>query len=377
MIRDARLLLNRFVDAARHISKSPQSVRNSETMARRSLIWLLNRTSERRCHDPRDKFFALYGMVPGIQKVFPVDYEKSESDVELEVTAFILNHCIGGAVIFATFSLQTHPFLPSWVPSYRNSTVVYNPGQILGSSGRLAPCLQQLNGAAPAQVGDLVKGWSEDMSRVTLSIFARKLGTVRDIFSSKAPEKGFCRRFNPSYTPTFTTLPTDDIGRVLRGIREPDTILRRIARALASFSPGGAARVTRDPANAFGGVFQGPGPETDLEMGKRISTTWDQACDVSLRCKVFFTTNEGLFGIGVGYYEVGDILITLPETPVPMILRQTAHVQPHPFLDEGDENTYYQMVGTAFVDGLMEPLFLDDSIVSEVAGRKLEAFLIR
>jgi len=142
-------------------------------MARRSLIWLLNRTSERRCHDPRDKFFALYGMVPGIQKVFPVDYEKSESDVELEVTAFILNHCIGGAVIFATFSLQTHPFLPSWVPSYRNSTVVYNPGQIFGSSGRLAPCLQQLNGAAPAQVGDLVKGWSEDMSRVTLSIFAR------------------------------------------------------------------------------------------------------------------------------------------------------------------------------------------------------------
>jgi len=57
---------------------------------------------------------------------------------------------------------------------------------------------------------------------------------------------------------------------------------------------------------------------------------------------------------------------------VPFVFRKEGLSLEH----SGAESIYYRLVGAAFMDGLVEPFSLDNSVVDEVAGRQLERFLI-
>ncbi|KAL3473883.1 hypothetical protein BJX99DRAFT_232580 [Aspergillus californicus] len=58
--------------------------------------------SERRqCYDPRDRFFALYSMVDGVEKKYPINYENEADEIALQITLWILVYECADSVLFA------------------------------------------------------------------------------------------------------------------------------------------------------------------------------------------------------------------------------------------------------------------------------------
>ncbi|KAK4182561.1 hypothetical protein QBC35DRAFT_478958 [Podospora australis] len=91
--------------------------------------WLLA-THNRVCKDPRDNAYALYGMIPRIQEIFPVDYKKSVEQVMHETAVYLTQYTGRGhglASIFHTYCLYEDRLnsdgaaCPSWVPDLRCS----------------------------------------------------------------------------------------------------------------------------------------------------------------------------------------------------------------------------------------------------------------
>ncbi|KAE8146367.1 hypothetical protein BDV25DRAFT_143783 [Aspergillus avenaceus] len=86
----------------------------------RNMTSLLNMTSQRRCKDPKDKIYALYGLVPGLPEIHPVDYNKSLNQIVLETAKFLIETGNEGLVILEWFCVRENRFqddsLPSWVP---------------------------------------------------------------------------------------------------------------------------------------------------------------------------------------------------------------------------------------------------------------------
>ncbi|KAI1329927.1 hypothetical protein F5Y16DRAFT_416551 [Xylariaceae sp. FL0255] len=107
--------------ARSNMTVSPRQLRRDWRRNESPLLYLMNITSERKCYDPRDKAFALSGMVPDIQKVYPSDYNKPFATVVLETTAYMVNH-ERGPVMWAFLGLRDTRLVddsyPSWVPDF-------------------------------------------------------------------------------------------------------------------------------------------------------------------------------------------------------------------------------------------------------------------
>ena len=58
----------------------------------RPLVEHLNTTAGRECYMPQDRFFALYGLVPRVQNIYPINYRKDGADVAREITSYIVNY---------------------------------------------------------------------------------------------------------------------------------------------------------------------------------------------------------------------------------------------------------------------------------------------
>ncbi|EAU39536.1 predicted protein [Aspergillus terreus NIH2624] len=89
---------------------------------------VLDLTVQRQCYNPLDRFYALYSMVDGVQKKYPVDYEYKPDEVALQITLWILVY-EGVDCVFNMFHFYDGPHgdilgrpSPTWVPNYRDST---------------------------------------------------------------------------------------------------------------------------------------------------------------------------------------------------------------------------------------------------------------
>ncbi|KAH8203871.1 hypothetical protein TruAng_001935 [Truncatella angustata] len=56
------------------------------------LLDLLLDSQHRKCYDVRDKVYALYGMAPEIQKIYPPDYKKCPEQIFQETAVYIFRH---------------------------------------------------------------------------------------------------------------------------------------------------------------------------------------------------------------------------------------------------------------------------------------------
>ncbi|PYI09535.1 HET-domain-containing protein [Aspergillus sclerotiicarbonarius CBS 121057] len=83
----------------------------------RTLTTLLCLTSVRQCSHPLDRVYALYGMVPQAQQIFPPDYRKSVDQVLVETTAYMINW-ESPDTAFQAFDLCDTKSLPSWVLNF-------------------------------------------------------------------------------------------------------------------------------------------------------------------------------------------------------------------------------------------------------------------
>ncbi|PYH68332.1 uncharacterized protein BO88DRAFT_454620 [Aspergillus vadensis CBS 113365] len=79
------------------------------------------RTSHRKCQNPKDRIYALYGVMPDLQEAFPPDYNKKFEQIALETTIWMIGQEESMFLMLApcaapdTWSTR----LPSWVLDYR------------------------------------------------------------------------------------------------------------------------------------------------------------------------------------------------------------------------------------------------------------------
>jgi hypothetical protein len=89
-----------------------------------------------------------------------------------------------------------------------------------------------------------------------------------------------------------------------------------------------------------------------------------------LKGKALLVTEAGLMGIGVGPLLDGDLALLTPDANVPLVVRH----QDRPLGDHtGGE---YRLVGTAYLDGVTEPLSVDEKIIAVMEQLPLAEFRI-
>ncbi|OJZ91203.1 hypothetical protein ASPFODRAFT_706886 [Aspergillus luchuensis CBS 106.47] len=80
------------------------------------------RASHRKCHNPKDRIYALYGVIPDLQKAFPPDYNKTFEQVALETTIWLIGREESKFLTLAPCAAPNtwNTRLPSWVLDYRS-----------------------------------------------------------------------------------------------------------------------------------------------------------------------------------------------------------------------------------------------------------------
>jgi hypothetical protein len=92
------------------------------------LFPLLIRTCDRNCQDPRDNVYALYGVDPAIQDIYPLDYAKPRKQIMLETTEYVTRrfpHALGELLAFYCLHPDrlSDPTFPSWTPDFGHNVL--------------------------------------------------------------------------------------------------------------------------------------------------------------------------------------------------------------------------------------------------------------
>lgn len=314
--------------------------------------WLLSalllQTCHHSCTDPRDKFFALYGLVPAAQDAFPPDYNKPVEQVLREVTAFIMSHDVAASIYYVFPLRENHlqdDSLPSWVPDYkRNREDAKEQDTFL----RVGDSLRTSIGQNKPRV---LPGFS------TLSLWARCVGTCQVLF-----------RFDTTWTEVVRNIieVLDTTDHVLwRTTWDSRTVRERFVRACFSHSNLCDEYSMDEIMNAMREICR------KSFKGYRHINCFEQLRD-DLDCMygrpvLLIETKSGYgFGLSGMPVESGDLAIYTDSAVQSFIIRKKSTDKPL---------THYQLVGPAFVDGLEEEQ-LPNYFSDEFTGQPYEEFLI-
>ncbi|KAI0448248.1 hypothetical protein F5B21DRAFT_510379 [Xylaria acuta] len=141
----------------------------------------LHTTAGRECYMPQDRFFALYGLVPRVQNIYPINYGKDGADVAREITSYIVDYEYDKR-FWTELGLRDdrlhNELQPSWVPDF----------------SRAATSTQEMHGVNNGLYG--TDSWSHRWQEVppprimtdnkTLHIWAKRLDTC-DFSMAKFP----------------------------------------------------------------------------------------------------------------------------------------------------------------------------------------------
>lgn len=323
------------------------------------LSTLLYFTVDRRCFDERDKVFALYGMVPAVQDVYPPDYTKPVAEVMLQAVAYIVNVDNDSRGLWPWFGLRderlsdiSHLY-PSWMPDFYSSNLSRHTNIHVDRNGRVAMALTR----------------SEDRSKrvsvehKTLRLWARCLGTCKVALQFADTESDILEQIHGLLQ---MDVLEDDLGKT---IRKPETLISRIARACTSHHSWLSDHSTKEILEVFS-LFSISGPDALQNSSHEHCWNGIRVAAESLTGKALLVTKDGCFGISVGGAKNGDIVVIPPEVEVPIVLTPESSAS-------ADGAEYYKMVGTAIIDGVMsqEELF-DEELVEEIAKRDVVEFLV-
>ena len=371
----------------------PSSIRTNHAD---SFVTFLVMTCHRASQDPRDGFFALYGISPKIREVYPADYGKEYARVEIETTAFLTNVDPYPRLIYDAYGVMHHSLrstaCPSWIPDF---------GQLIASGSPIREKQHSLNvhlhGKALTQQllnlqGNPAAHICKDLR--TLTIYGKSLGPVRampfanskenvivqahSIFQPNVPipVESWCRAEEEcDKAHSLGSLWVADY-RPTRDM-QPDELCKRIARLMMALDEGVNANFSFEIAVAFfrncldvannaewyGTGFQSLVGDKDTSLVSLIAD-----CTYFITGKTLLATRDGIIGIGMSGIEDGDILVLSPEMSLLLVL--------HPFTESGG-SPYYKIAGTAYVDGLMDGYALDAELVEEIHKREWQAFSIR
>jgi hypothetical protein len=332
---------------------SPKRAREPWRNKESPLMYLVITTAERQCFDARDKVFALYGMVPAVQEVYPPDYFKPIKTVTLETAAFMVNY-ERGPIMWSSFGLRddrlSDTTYPSWVPDFAQADID-SPNIHRAVGDRTAPSLRKWDEPPPARVSDDLK---------TLNLWGRNMGACKVAFHFGSTAAEVLRQIEGLLRTPVSALPNQSLAKQMR---KADNLVTRLAYACvihhvrkSDFSP-------KEIVETFEAMFENDSSRKGSCWYMIQDSSWD------LVGKTFLVTEGGCFGVGVAGIKDGDIVTVPPQVRLPLVLTKEAPASP-------GGHGYYKMVGTAWIDGIMEGEFIDPHLVAETEGLALQEFLV-
>ncbi|KAK6813611.1 hypothetical protein RU639_010313 [Aspergillus parasiticus] len=198
-----------------------------------SVLDLLRQTSGRKCQDPKDKIYALYALLPSLQKAYPPDYNKSLSQIIFETARYILEReGANGFIMVDMFCLRKdrlEDFIsPSWVPDLTTTLVVSTATETIHYSEKLS-LVREINPTKPRHYPK----FTADPS--LLCILGRPIGKCKPVFQFASDVRGVL-------TQIMGVIQMHGDGRhVWDHVWEPENIPHRFLLACGVFSKNGNA----------------------------------------------------------------------------------------------------------------------------------------
>lgn len=327
----------------------------------RSLAYYLGMTSERECSRVHDRFYALYGIMPGLENIIPVDYDVSIREVTLAICSYVINteeimniySCFG----LLPSHLESHRDYPSWVPNFARGSDETDGSERYYTEERLPTTLYRraLDKAPRANVEGLIELHAYGIEVGVVAQTRRLPRKLEDIFA--ALQALFSTQAFNSAAPRLQKLSVEDQTERLAA-----AITSNISFLHSEYGRGRALNLIQtvdDVCKQYATEGEPQYPKAWTKLRVPIDFGY-------LAGRTIFVTDTGLFGLGVTHIAEGDIVTVLSRESLPIVLRRkTGQIESH------------QLVGTAYVDGLMDNAWLDESLVAEVGRQALTKFCIQ
>ncbi|GKZ33157.1 hypothetical protein AbraIFM66950_002943 [Aspergillus brasiliensis] len=328
-----------------------------------SFAEVLDLTVQRQCFNPLDRFYALYSMVDGVQKKYPVDYEYTADEVAMQITLWILIY-EGVDFVFNLFHFYDAPHgnvagyrSPSWVPNYRDATS--------RTSFRFKDLDKSLQDWEQKEQKEQLTNLSVLLGKYVLRFWARRVGTTRVMFKFPSETVEIARQILHAVKE-----PPPEWGN---GVDEASMAERLIWAFLAHGSMQQTFPVN-DILNALEELSSFEDP-SDLALSSAVGKQLLRDLPPLAGRTVFQLTDcaTGGFGVGIGNIRDGDQLILSGKMTNPIALRDSGFRD----IDTDPDVVHYRMVGNAFVEGIAEDQKDQPTpLVGELKGAQFEEFLI-
>ncbi|KAI1421313.1 heterokaryon incompatibility protein-domain-containing protein [Xylaria sp. FL1777] len=329
-------------------SEGPASLsflRRVRNVGPESLLEVLHISRKKLAADPRDKVFAVLGILPEpIRRSFPLDYNASIKEVYTNVVSFLLTTTRRIDVICESIYFPIHISnikLPSWVPDWSYPTQVAALGLTYGFSA--------------ARETSAAFRFVDRPQRTKLEI----TGIELDEINSRGVAVGtFCGlddlmlAFLHWRAKALAMPVTPDKHYKTRESRD-QAFCRTLQLGQASEwdTPSGWMQVCY---HVFACLFRDRLPQIPLddELQQHINLDLGIAsdrrrgiimdsCASAMMGRCFFTTRDGFIGVASGFIESGDVVCVPFGCSTPIVLRP-----------EGGNDTY-RFVSDAYVDEFM------------------------
>ncbi|GKZ34350.1 hypothetical protein AbraIFM66950_004581 [Aspergillus brasiliensis] len=312
----------------------------------------LAKTRDRQCQNPRDKIYALYGVLPELQKAYPPDYNKTIEQIALETTAWLIDETSISRFFRESMFSARNPLntsLPSWVPDYHAQDSEFMQFYFI------------------TELSDIRLELPEHMK-----LYISQDGSVLHLPALRAGKCQVLLEFSNDWRKVASQLLGVFEMIEKQWGRDWDIALlqRRLVRASYRYFPlavdgsiEGMLAVLRKLAQAdpsIDGDRKGWNPKEPESYADRIQLLSHH--------KLFLASNSFgcIFGISPEPVEDGDIFTIPYGLDRPLILRVAETSE------RNDERTYYRIVGQAFAGDSSPPNPFCDSLTEE----HLEEFLV-
>ncbi|KAJ9137699.1 HET-domain-containing protein [Pleurostoma richardsiae] len=344
--------INEKIVAHYHLSISPSLLRSLRGARDTTLAYLIAVTSDRRCGEPRDRFFALYGMAPAAQAASPVDYTKPLGRIALEVTSFVFDE--NAFNIYGVFGLHADRLAggryPSWAPDF-GQTHAEEPNRHYVTVPIVKALYRQT--ARPRISADLR----------SLTVWGTVVGETKVLlrFADDAP--GIIAQVGD----LLRSASDGAADPLWKGLRSYAKLRERVLRAVVSHLPGGKDFSSAQLIEAVEELDRERLAGRDLKMSDQRRVILLSTGGLSVVAgRVLFITDTGTFGVGVSLIADGDTLTFLQNNTTPMALRR----------DTSAEQESFKMVGTAYVDGITEGECRSSELVDTLVSQTPRQFLL-
>lgn len=322
-----------------HFTLNKVSCRWASNKQEFSVLDLLRHTSGRKCQNPKDKIYALYGLLPSLREAYPPDYNKSLSQIIFETAKHILDEEPDGLRMLDIS-------IPSWVPDLTTTRFVSTATESIRYSQRFSLSLGIITFLRRHDLE-----FTEDRSVLYLS--GRPIGNCRPVFrfasdvkSVLAQMMGVLQMYGYRH-------------HVWDSVWEPETIPRRFLKACCVFAKDSNAMYDINDQKFSLARLRSVFETLDLihQDSDTVLETLAEAGFEFLRdlvprlynIEVFIIHHTSSVGFGLSEHSVeeGDqVVVSVCQSKMPFVLRQGCGTG----YNRGQ--VYHKLVGFAYVDGI-------------------------